>query len=183
MQNEIKNSPWLFWFLVVATLCIVGMVNLADFSLSAPGLLKASGGLSMLDMRLWYTPADVYRLFDALGSWGRANNRLFYLTIDIIIPLSYSLLLWSAISHGAFYRFRAFGLFGGVFDYLENATILILLASYPIHRDSLVIAAACFTMLKFVFCILGFGFAVVGYLMKILRRRAPDGPKVEKMAD
>src|SRR5262250_1970531 len=97
-----KKKAWPFWVLLVVTLGIIAVVNLADFSLSAPGMLKASGGLPLLDTRLWYTPADAYQLFDALGSAGRANNRLFYLTLDIVIPLSYSLLLWSAISRGAF---------------------------------------------------------------------------------
>jgi len=152
---------------LVIAFTVIAVVNLADFNLSAPGLLKASGGLPLLDTRLWYTPADVYQLFDALGAAGRANNRLFYLTFDIVIPLSYSLFLWSAISHGALYRFRRIAFVGGAFDYLENIAILILLARYPEHLDSLVTVAACFTVLKFVFSGVAIVLAVVGFFIRV----------------
>src|SRR5262245_3286502 len=110
-----KKKAWPFWVLLIITLDIIAVVNLADFSLSAPGILKASGGLPLLDTRIWYTPADAYQLFDALGPIGRANNHIFYLTFDIVIPLSYSLFLWSAISRGALYRFRPIAFIGGGF--------------------------------------------------------------------
>ena len=167
-----KSEVWPFWVLLVVTITVIAVVNLADFSLSAPGLLKASGGLPLLDTRLWYTPADAYKLFDALGAAGRANNRLFYLTFDIVIPLSYSLFLWSAISRGAFQKLRGLGLLGGAFDYLENIAILILLLRYPEHLDNIVTVAACFTLLKFAFCAIALVLAVAGFLIKSFRRQS-----------
>ena len=133
-------------------------------------MLKASGGLPILDMRLWYTSADAYQLFDALGPAGRSDLRLFYLTGDIIIPLSYSLFLWSAISRGALHRFRRLAFLGGAFDYLENIAILILLSRYPEHLDGLVTVAACFTLLKFLTCGLAIVLAVTGFLLKAFRK-------------
>ena len=105
----------------------------------------------------------------SLGT-GREDNRLLYLTADIIIPLSYSLLLWSAISRGALYRFRGLAFLGGAFDYLENIVVLILLSRYPEHLDNLVTLAACFTLLKFLSCGLAIVLAVTGFLIKVFRQ-------------
>jgi len=165
-----KKRAWPFWLLLIITFAVIGAENFGGFSASVPSLLKASGGLPILDMRPWYTAADAYQLFDALGSAGRADNRLLYLTADIIIPLSYSLLLWSAISRGALYRFRGLAFLGGAFDYLENIVVLILLSRYPEHLDNLVTLAACFTLLKFLSCGLAIVLAVTGFLIKVFRQ-------------
>jgi len=45
-----------------------------------------------------------------------------------------------------------------------------LLARYPAHLDSLVTVAACFTLLKFLFCGLAIVLAVTGILVKIFRQ-------------
>ena len=165
-----KKRAWPFWLLLIITFAVIAAENFGSFSASVPSMLKASGGLPILDMRLWYTAADAYQLFDALGPVGRADNRLLYLTVDIIIPLSYSLLLWSAISRGAFYPFRALAFLGGTFDYLENIAILILLSRYPEHLDNLVTVAACFTLFKFLSCGLAIVLAVAGFLIKVFRQ-------------
>ena len=165
-----KKRAWPFWLLLIITFAVIGAENFGGFSASVPSLLKASGGLPILDMRPWYTAADAYQLFDALGSAGRADNRLLYLAVDIIIPLLYSLFLWSAISRGALYHFRGLAFLGGAFDYLENIVILILLSRYLEHLDKLVTLAACFTLLKFLFCGLAIVLAVTGFLIKVFRQ-------------
>jgi hypothetical protein len=81
------------------------------------------------------------------------------------------MLLWSAVSRGSLRRYRGLALLGGAFDYLENITILILLANYPERLDSLVTVAAGFTVLKFVFYGLGVIVAVTGFLMRLFRLR------------
>ena len=169
-ETEDKKSAWRFWVLLVVTIAVITTVNIGDFSLSASGLLKASGGLSLLDTRVWYTPTEAYQLFDALGAAGRNDNRLFYLTFDVIIPLSYSLLLCSAISRGAMYRFRGLGLLGGFFDYLENISIVILLSRYPERLGNLVTIAACFTLLKFAFSGVAIVIAILGLIIRLLKK-------------
>ena len=176
MRKEIFTSNdrvWRFWLLLVVTSAVLTLENFGDFSTSVPSLLKSSGGLPILDMRFWYTPVEAYRLFDALGQAGRAENRLLYLSVDIVIPLLSSMLLWSTISRGALRKWRYFALLGGSCDYLENVDILILLASYPTHLDSLVTVTALFTQLKFVFYGLGIVLAIIGLILKPLRRKSP----------
>ena len=172
-STGVPKIAWRFWLLLLLSIGFVAAENLFDFRLSIPSMLKASGGLPLLDMRLWYTPADAYQLFDTLGPAGRADYRLLYLTVDIIIPLLITTLLWSGISRGALKRFRVLGMLGGAFDYLENITVLILLAKYPEHLSYLVIIAAGFTLLKAVSYVSGACLAIIGFLIKVFRRRAP----------
>jgi hypothetical protein len=127
--------------------------------------------MPILDMRLWYTAADAYHLFDTLGPAGRADNRLLYLTVDIVIPLLSTLLLWATISRGPLRRFRYLALVGGAFDYLENISILILLANYPERLDSLVTVGSCFTIMKFLFYFVGTLLVLAGLIMKLLAPR------------
>ena len=173
-----KKRAWPFWLLLIITVAVIAAENFGNFSASVPSLLKDSGGLPILDMRPWYTAADAYQFFDALGPAGRSDIRLFYLTADIIIPLSYSLFLWSAISRGALYRFRRFAFLGGAFDYLENIAILILLSRYPEHLDNLVTLAACFTLLKFLCCGLAIILAITGFFTRVFAARKERIPEI-----
>jgi hypothetical protein len=173
-QATPARTGWTFWLLLIITIAVLAAENFGHFSLSVPTMLKASGGLPILDMRPWYTPAEAYQLFDALGPAGRTANRLLYLTVDLTIPLLITMLLWAAISRGVLRRFRAFALLGGAFDYLENISILILLARYPEHVDSLVVVATCFTVLKFVFYGVGTIIALTGFFIMLFRSQTRD---------
>jgi hypothetical protein len=164
-----KKKAWPFWFLLILTVAVLAVENFGSFSLSVPGLLRSSDGLPILDMRLWYTAADAYQLFEKLGPAGRSDLWHLYLTLDILIPILLTAFLWSALSRGAFSRLRAVALFGGTFDYLENISVLILLMNYPTHIDRLVTVAACFTVLKFVSYISIAILAIVGYAIKFFR--------------
>jgi len=139
--------------------------NLGDFRLSVPYMLHASGNLPLLDMRFSYSAGEAYQLFDALGPLGRHDYARLFQSVDVIIPLVFSWFLWSALSRGAFRRYRFLGLLGGAFDYLENVAVFILLASYPVHLNSVVFAAEMFTRLKFIgygsgLLLAAFGFAI-----------------------
>jgi hypothetical protein len=168
---SLRRNTIAFWILLVTTVGLLLAENLLHFRLSVPAMSELSGGLPLLDMRIGYSPDDVYRLFDALGATGRDAYRDLFLSIDILIPLSISAFLWFAISKGPLRRYRALGLAGGAFDYLENAAILILLAGYPQRNDPLATFAAVFTVLKFCFYTLGLALAVAGYLLRRRRNR------------
>ena len=160
-----------FLILLLVTLGVIAAENFGNFRMSIPNLLRESGGLPILDMRFWYSADQAYQLFDRLGPIGRSDNQLLYMTVDIIIPLLAAMLLWSAMSRGALRKFRGVALLGGVFDYLENITILTLLVNYPIRLDHLVVAAASFTLLKFLsyfssICLAIAGFSVSGFTSK-----------------
>ena len=112
-------------------------------------------GLDLLDGRGWYTPGDAADLFDALDGLD-ASARAVYaataLTVDMVFPVSYGLLL-------AVLLFRLFR--GGaslyllplavaLADALENITIAALALSHDGAPSPLAWTAAVFTLVKWV---------------------------------
>ncbi len=112
-------------------------------------------GLDLLDGRGWYTPEEAAALFDALDQLD-ASARAVYattaLTIDMVFPACYGLLL-------AVLLFRLFR--GGprlfvlplavaLADALENITIAALALSHDGTPSRLAWPAAVFTLVKWV---------------------------------
>jgi len=110
-------------------------------------------GLDLLDSRGWYTPDEAAALFDALDRLN-ANARTVYattaLTIDMVFPASYGLLL-------AVVLFRLFR--GGaplyllplavaVADGLENIAVAVMALSHDGAPSLLAWPAAGFTAVK-----------------------------------
>jgi len=149
----------LFWTLLIATVAALVTLNTVDFSLSVPGLKSLAGGLPILDTRFFYSPADVYRLFDAFGPIGRQAYLTEIWTLDVGVPLLFSFFLWALLGRGTFRKFRFVAFAAGGMDYLENILISCLLTHYPAHLDSLVWTAACATLTK---QMLYYGFLVWG---------------------
>ena len=132
---------------VAAFICVVGCV--AGLAWRRARL----AGLDLLDSRGWYTPGEVAALFDALDRLD-AGARVVYaataLTIDMVFPVSYGLLLAALL-------FRLFR--GGVplyllplllafADVLENTVIAVLALSHGGEPSSLAWLAAAFTLTK-----------------------------------
>ena len=136
------------------------------------------GGLELLDSRGWYTPAEAAALFDGLDRLD-ANARLVYaatgLTIDLVFPVAYGLLL-------AILLFRLFR--GGVplfllplamsaADVLENITVAALALSHAGAPTPLAWLAAAFTLVKTVLIAVtaaALGVGTVRWLWLRLRR-------------
>ena len=103
----------------------------------------------ILDTRGWYTPNDVARLYQDLGD-RRALYVASTMTIDVVFPLMYGLLLATfvvqlyASTHARFLLLLP--LAGSIADLLENLTIAILMLCGP---SSLSWFAAGLTAAKF----------------------------------
>jgi len=110
-------------------------------------------GLDLLDSRGWYTPDDAAALFDALDrldGGARAVYATTALTIDMVFPASYGLLL-------AVLLFRLFRdgaplyllpLTVAVADGLENIAVAVLAVSHDGAPSVLAWPAAVFTAAK-----------------------------------
>ena len=129
--------------LAVVVACVAGLVWRQD----------RLGGLELLDSRGWYTPAEAAALFDALDRLD-GGGRLVYaatgLTIDMVFPVAYGLLL-------AILLYRLFR--GGLplyllplavaaADMLENMTVAGLALSHAGEPTPLTWLAAAFTLVK-----------------------------------
>ena len=104
-----------------------------------------------------YTPDYAISLLEALGSEGRATYLTLQLPLDFLYPglfaITYSLLLTWLFNKGAevgsrIFYFSLVPMLAGLFDYIENVFIILMLKSYPDMSLSLVELASFFTVLK-----------------------------------
>jgi hypothetical protein len=103
--------------------------------------MNFAGGLKLLDMLpTGYTPDYVNSLLNALGSDGRNAYLFQQIPLDLIYPclfgVTYCLIFAFIIKklgkeNSFLFYFCFIPVFAGIFDYLENIGIIIILKSYP----------------------------------------------------
>ncbi len=143
------------------------------FPIIAGQLGTLSGGVGMLDTQFSYTPQQAFQAVEAYGAQGRPLYGISALTADLLYPVVYSLLLALALV----YTFRrAFPpqsplqgtvylpFFAALADLLENACVVILLASYPQQPESVAQAANLFTGLKWGLLLVSIILALLGII-------------------
>jgi len=132
-------------------------------------------GLDLLDGRGWYTPEDAADLFDALDRLD-ASARAVYaataLTIDMVFPASYGLLLAVLL----FWLFRGgaplylLPVAAALADALENITVAVLALSHDGAPSPLAWLAAVFTAVKWALCVATLAAVCVGGLSRLWTR-------------
>jgi len=161
--NRRRIPLWILFVLAATTLLTE---NFLDYPLGLPHLTRLAGGRRLLDLRLWYGPAAVYDLFDALGDAGRSAYLQLLWTVDLWLPFICAAFLSAAISRG---RFRACAWLPAIVaacDYAENTAITVLLRSYPTQLPSLVIVSSTLTLLKFLGYLIAITLAIAGYCVR-----------------
>ena len=167
---EERARGWRLLF--AATLAALVGVNVLDLPLTVPRLRALAGGLSMLDTRPGYAPGDVAALFDALGAAGRESYLAEIWTVDLFLPALFGLFLFVAVGRGSLWRWRWLGPLAAFFDYLENATITLLLFSYPRLSGGVARLASALTVTKLALYLAALAAAVGGAWIR--RRPAPE---------
>lgn len=125
-----------------------------------------------------YSYEHAASLLQELGLEGRQIYLTRQLPLDFIYPglfaISYSLFLLWLFSKGFKENAKIFSLafipvFGGVFDYLENICIIIMLKTFPTTSLMLVKISSTFTLLKGIFTTLFFILLFVGIGAALLK--------------
>ncbi len=128
-----------------------------------------------VDLTIGFDPARTLGMIADYGPVARSYYTRVELTIDLIYPLVYSFLF--AVVLTLLFRGRAYKLFRWVtllpfvsllFDYLENATIVGLLSSYPSQSYPLVVLCEIFKLVKWLSFGLVVGLIVYGRLIRLL---------------
>jgi hypothetical protein len=147
---------------------------------SIPRVLEHSGGMKILDlMPTGYNTEYAQKLFETLGETGREIYLFQQIPLDMIYPglfaVSFSLLL-------AFLFKKAFPvtskiqnlaivpIFAGLFDYLENIGIIIILTSYPDFYAWVVSVTNIFSISKSLLTTLVFVLIIIS-LVRIFGRK------------
>ena len=161
------------------------VVHFVSFPGSVPDFRRASGGGTLLDMTPEFSEDALYARLAGYGAAGRANYAFRNVTVDILLPLALLPFLFLWMRH-ALSRFslgvgpRALLLAAPVlyvlFDLVENASVLVLLANFPVRMHFVSAVLPYLTIIKRAASMI----AIVGPLLllafAVLRtRRAESG--------
>lgn len=147
-------------------------------TVTIPAVMQYSGGLDLLDMMPGGYSADyVMTLFNKLGDVGRNTYLYKQIPADMIYPLlfaiGYSLLLGYILNKLGKFESRLFYLcyipiLSGMFDYLENMGIILMLRSYPDISKSLIQTTSIFSVCKSVTTTLFFVTLIILLIMHVV---------------
>ena len=165
---------------LVALVLILGSMVSGDF-IGEARLKEMTGGIGMLDMERWYTPAKAYATIEALGSAGRE----FYVwlsLLDLAVILSLGLMQSAFITFlfqklsvpEKWLRLNLLPYARGLFDVLENCTLLFIACQYPRTFIRIAWIAGLFTMVKWIFMTISMGIillALIGWGWKTISQR------------
>lgn len=141
----------LFWALLVF-IC----VHFLHFPGSLPDFREASGGGTLFDNDIAWTPEELYQRLGSFGERGRDNYVFRNLTVDMLLPLSLFpfLYLWMRRS---IRDLESIPLRQGLlalpwayllFDVIENLIVLALILNFPLQMPILVAVLPYATLLK-----------------------------------
>jgi len=179
------------WLAILGLLAAAGLLtfimNGTRLPFSTPTIEEHSGGVPILDMRMSYTPEEVYQLFSALGIAGRQAYRTLHLVPDMLFPISYALLFSFT---GAWFLVRLLPLehplqwliltplISGLADILENLSLVVSGLVYPNRMDWLVQVASLLTKIKFGLMPIGLVFLIIIVVVWFVQNRpASNVPK------
>ena len=179
------------WPVILGLLAAAGLLmfimNGTALPFSTPSIEEHSGGVPILDMRMSYTPEEVYQLFSALGIAGRQAYRTLHLVPDMLFPISYALLFAFTV---AWFLVRLLPLehplqwliltplISGLADILENLSLVVSSLMYPNRVDWLVQFASLLTKIKFGLMPVGAVFLIIITVIWFIRKRpASNVPK------
>jgi len=145
------------------------LINFSSFGVA--GLLRITGGASILDFEFGFSYEKAYEMLSLLGVDGRAFYISRIVPIDFPFPLSYMLfyvgwmaLLLKRIKPIEWLKYLLFApVLAMLLDWIENIGIISMLRGYPILPRLAVSFASTFGMFKMVF--IAVNFLIIGVLL------------------
>lgn len=183
MQTILQKATWKKALL--GTLFFAAMFVLINASAwGVAGLLRITGGHTILDFARGYSADKAYAMLTALGEAGRAFYRTRILPIDFVFPLSYMLCYagWTALllkhvaPKGRAAWLLAVPVLAMACDWAENIGILAMLRGYPALPPWAVTAGSVFGVLKFGFIVASVAVIAVLLVLFLWRKRKAGTP-------
>jgi hypothetical protein len=134
------------------------------------------GGVQVLDLMLFATPAEIFAMIERYGEYNRQFYRTVELTVDIIYPIIYLLFFGLLISwlfqrgfssNSPMRKLNIMPLGAWFFDLLENISIAILLSVFPSQPTALAWIFILVSTIKWLFVGATILLVLVGFVMAI----------------
>lgn len=168
-------NSWARAWLILALLAAYA----AFIAVTLPALQAAPGGrIPPLDSRFFYTPEEAFSTVDSYGDASWFWIRI-YLTWDIVNPLIYTfasslLISWllqrSLRPESRLQRLNLLPVCAGLFDLLENVSIVTLLAIYPTKLTIVAWLSTVCTMSKISFLGMSTVVVLIGLVLAMKNR-------------
>ncbi|MBT3338519.1 MAG: hypothetical protein HN855_14635 [Anaerolineae bacterium] len=161
-------EKWANWKNILALFALQMLFNLVIMPSASS---SDTHDIPILDLQFFYTPQRAYEIISAYTPELRQAAAMTRLTLDIIYPIVYGLMLTLLLVvtfRRAFpnFRFADAAVFlpwsGVLFDYLENFGLATMYLSYPTEFYTLAWITSVFTALKWTLIGLGFVLALIG---------------------
>jgi hypothetical protein len=161
------------------------VMNAVLLPLATARLSVLSGGAAPLDSRMSYTPDQAYAVLEAYGPAGRDFDLNAELTVDLVYPIVYGLFCSLAILYflqrfatgrPALARLALVPFLAVLVDYLENASLIVLLLTYPQRLTAVAALAGLLTTTKWVLLGLSLVLVAASAAGALLARRQPVDP-------
>jgi hypothetical protein len=173
------NTRWVFVGALVWALAVVLVVHFVKFPGSVPDFREVTRGGILLDASPAFTSDATYQRLAEYGEAGRRNYAFRNVTVDVLLPLSvlpFLVLLTFRAVHvfapGATLRLMLLSLpfLYVAFDFIENATVLRLLAMYPDRMTLLAGTLPYVTLVKRAMSLFAIGLPVALIGFESMRR-------------
>jgi len=152
IKNNIEGKRVLILFIVT------NIIYIFMLAVTIPKVMSFSNGMKLPDMLpMGYDPAYVNELLGALGAEGRNAYLFSQIPVDMVYPFLFGVswclvLAWSLDKlgklNGSMIYLVLLPLLAGLFDYLENIGMIVILNRYPYNPDYLTQTTSVFTILK-----------------------------------
>lgn len=148
---------------------------------------KAGKKVPILDLQYRYSSAEGKAILAQYNPEARHFAASFNRIADTIYPLVYMsfltvslAFLFRSLSAGKTQRLQfliAMPLLAGMFDFLENGNIQLILTRYPVVSDQLVEQTSVYTQWKWNFALVSVGLVIIGWIAFFLQRRSKNTPR------
>lgn len=107
-----------------------------------------SGGIGVIDLEFYYSPAKVLSMLSAYGSEGIHLYLIAQWTVDLIFPIIGGFFISCCLLWIGAKRWWWLGILLTLADWTENVLVTLLLMQYPDFSPAIAMASCTFTMLK-----------------------------------
>jgi hypothetical protein len=177
------RSPNVFLLTLAWAVLVVVAVHLLDFPGSVPNFTDVSGGGALLDAVPAFSADEVYARLTGYGEQGRQNYSFRNVTVDVLLPFSVLPFLFvlalrasTSLSRRGLLRMLVVSVpfIYVMFDLIENATVLRLIATYPDRLDLLASSLPYTTIIKRAASLLAIGVPLGVLCFRTWRRSFPN---------
>jgi hypothetical protein len=165
---------------VLSLFIITNVVYVYMLLVSIPKVISFAGGMKIPDMMpTGYEPEYILTLLEKLGDQGRHVYLYQQIPIDLCYPFLFGITYCMVIIYllqkiqklnGETISLCLLPLMGGIFDYMENFSIIHMLTTFPGISVTSIKISAFFTVFKSMLSSISFMVIIILLLMFVLRK-------------